>query len=60
MTYAHGEGATKVIENHPGTRVAGMVHVGAGISWAIVEETREAEIPQQAESVVQTVSLNAK
>jgi hypothetical protein len=37
ITYAHGEGATKVIENHPGTRVAGMVHDDERISWATGE-----------------------
>jgi hypothetical protein len=26
-TYTHGEGAAKVIEDHPRTRVAGMIHV---------------------------------
>jgi hypothetical protein len=26
-TYTHGEGAAKIIEDHPGTGVTGMIHV---------------------------------
>ena len=40
-TYTHGEGAAEIIEDHPRTRVTGMIHVVVVYVFGDVRALRE-------------------